>query len=340
MTEFDYDIAVIGAGGAGTMAHLRAVLNRDRSVLFKGDANDKRRSRATWVHEVDNIPGMHGIKNPIQASGSQTLKWINSQEHLKDYSTDLNGKVTRIERLEKGFRLHYTEKKQDKTLDAAYVILATGITDVQPLIQGELKPIFPFANRGDILYCLRCDGHQSIGHSLSIIGSGDKTIYMAALMQERYGHESVQILTNGQPFEPSTDELKALAKAYNMQIHHAEISEIIGDPKVALEGFMLADGTRIESSKSIAALGMIVFNALLTDLGGEVDSDQRVLVNNTFESSVPGIFAVGDLVAAGRMQVYTAWDEAVTAAEEINRRLRAVRRAEAIAAVQSQQLAH
>lgn len=335
MTKFDYEIAVIGAGGAGIMAHLRAVLNRDRSVIFKGDANDKRRSRATWVFEVDNIPGMHGIKNPIQASSTQTLKWIKDNEQLKDYSTDLSAKVTRIEPLEQGFRLHYTEKKQEKTLEAAYVILATGITDVQPLIQGELKPIFPFANRGDILYCLRCDGHQSIGHSLSIIGSGDKTIYMAALMQERYGHESVQILTQGQPFEPSTDELKALAKAYKMQIHDAEIVEILGDPKVALEGFVLADGTRIESTKSIAALGIIVFNELLTALGAEIDSDQRVVVDKHFESSVPGIFAIGDLVASQRMQVYTAWDEAVTAAEEINRRLRAVRRAEAIAAVQS-----
>ncbi|MCP4590091.1 MAG: hypothetical protein GY842_05055, partial [bacterium] len=59
------DIAVIGGGGAGTMAYLRSVLNHDRTVLFMGDAETKRKGRATWVGEVDNIPGMHDLKRPI-----------------------------------------------------------------------------------------------------------------------------------------------------------------------------------------------------------------------------------------------------------------------------------
>ena len=46
-------IAVIGGGGAGTMAYLRAVLNMDPSVLFLGDADSKRKGRATWVLEVE-----------------------------------------------------------------------------------------------------------------------------------------------------------------------------------------------------------------------------------------------------------------------------------------------
>lgn len=339
MSEQMRDVAVIGAGGAGIMAHLRAVLNRDNSVIFKGDADSKRRSRATWVHEVENIPGMHGIKNPISTATSQTLKWLKTQPELAGYSTEINGKVQQIEKLEQGFRLHYTEKKESKTLDAHYVILATGVMDVQPLIQGSIEPVFPFANRGDFLYCLRCDGHQTIGHRLSIIGSGDKTVFMGALLTERYGHQGLDILTHGQPALISREQ-QALADAYQMKFHTSEIVEILGEPKVALEGFKLADGTVVHTSKSIIALGTIVYNDLAKQLSAELESDGRIRTNDVFESSVPGLFAVGDLVAGTRMQVYTAWDEAVVASEEINRRLRLARRHQALAKHQNSQYQH
>ena len=44
-----FDVAVIGAGGAGIMAYLRSVLNHDQTVLFTGGARDKKRARGTWV---------------------------------------------------------------------------------------------------------------------------------------------------------------------------------------------------------------------------------------------------------------------------------------------------
>ncbi|HEY9839036.1 MAG TPA: NAD(P)/FAD-dependent oxidoreductase [Candidatus Obscuribacterales bacterium] len=321
----DYDVAVIGAGGAGTMAYLRAVLNCNRTALFQGDADTRRRGRATWVAEVDNIPGMHGIKSPITASARTTQKWVESQPQLADYSHVLAGKVTRIEPLATGFRLHYSHKKAETSLVSRFVILATGVMDVQPLIQGAIEPVFPFANRGHLLYCLRCDGHRTIGKKLAVIAHEEQGLHLARILSERYHHARVDILTHGR--EPVYSEAgRQLAEACNFQIHTGEIISLLGDAKTGLTGFALADGSQVESDCAMVALGTIVYNDLLAELGAELADDGRVITSESFESSIPGIFAVGDLVAGGRMQVYTAWDEAVTAAEAIDRRLREARR--------------
>ena len=74
------------------------------------------------------------------------------------------------------------------------------------------------------------------------------------------------------------------------------------------------------------ALGTIVENEFVTALGGEVAPDGRVLVDGRCETSVPGMFAVGDIVAGRRGQQSSEWDEALDVADEITRRLRASRR--------------
>ncbi|MFQ5507328.1 MAG: hypothetical protein ACE5F1_21385 [Planctomycetota bacterium] len=147
-----FDLAVVGAGGAGTMAHLRGVLNRDRSVIFLGDAKSRKKGRATWVFEVDNIPGMHGLNRPITSTSASTLEWIASQPELAELSHTVKAAVSRIEPSERGFVVRYSERKEERSLLADFVILATGVMDVQPEIRGSIQPILPFANRGDVLY--------------------------------------------------------------------------------------------------------------------------------------------------------------------------------------------
>ncbi len=325
MTQEIYDMAVIGAGGAGTMAYLRGVLNNNRVALFTGDADSKRKGRATWVLEVDNMPGMHGIKRPITKTSSETLKWLKDQETLGERGTVFKSKVTSIKRDGDHFVLEHESRKGSETLLARHVVLATGIMDVQPGIGGSIEPILPFANRGEAIYCVRCDGHQTMGHTVSIIGRSDTAIHIASMLMDRYGHESFPVLTNG-PGATFSEEAAAVAKLYGIEIHEQPIQQVLGDDDSGLQGFQLVGGARIESTRTIIALGIIAYNQLLTSLGGEVDGQGKAIVNESFESSVPDLFVVGDLVAGKKMQIYTAWDEAVDAADQIDRRVRARKR--------------
>lgn len=163
------------------------------------------------------------------------------------------------------------------------------------------------------------------GHEVSVIGSSATAIGIGALMMDRYDLEPTPILLNDQ--EPTFDErTRQLASDYGMPIHDAAIVEVLGDKSSGLEGYRLADGTTVRTPKSIVALGIIAYNELLTSLGGEVDASGKAVVGDKYESSVPGLFVAGDLVAGKKMQIYTGWDVAVDAADEINRRLRSERR--------------
>jgi thioredoxin reductase (NADPH) len=328
MSELAVDIAVVGAGGAGVMAHLRAVLNGDRCAILTGDAETRRRSRATWVALVDNIPGFHGVKRPISQVATDTLAWLAKHPQLAANQLQLPVAARTLNREGEQFSIVHDEG----VLHARYVILTTGVMDVQPMIGGKMEPIFPFANRGDIIYCVRCDGHHTIGKRLSVIGATDGAIRVAATMIERYQHATVAVLTAGVPLQIS-DEGFELAAAYGMTIHDQPLVAIHGDARrEGLTGYTLADGTEIESNSTIVALGIKAYNSLLLQLGGAVDEDGLAIVGPTYESSVRGLFIAGDLVSDRKMQIYTAWDEAVDAADEINRRLRLSKRQARLAA--------
>ncbi|HHI79484.1 MAG TPA: NAD(P)/FAD-dependent oxidoreductase [Planctomycetes bacterium] len=323
-----FQIAVVGGGGAGTMAYLRSVLNGDRTAFFLGNADTKRKGRAIWVQDVDNIPGMHGLQRPITNTTKDTLKWLKAHKEIGYHGEAFKASVTKIERRGELFVLHYEDKREACTLRARYVILATGIMDRQPEIQGSIKPVLPFANRGDFIYCVRCDGHRTLGKKLSIIGTSSTTMAIAAMMCERYGHEDISILCNGNDPE-FTDKDLDLAKAYGASIHKAPITKLLGSARQeGLQGFQLEDGTVVETNCCIVSLGIIPTNQLLLSLGGDVDKQGKALVDANYETNIPNLFVVGDLVSGKKMQIYTAWDEAVDAADEINRRIRLKNRKE------------
>ena len=85
MSETLFDVAVVGAGGAGQMAMLRGALNHLKTLVFLGDVQSARKSRATWVAEVDNVPGMFDKSHPITATSREVIQFIESKEDLKPF---------------------------------------------------------------------------------------------------------------------------------------------------------------------------------------------------------------------------------------------------------------
>jgi thioredoxin reductase (NADPH) len=196
--------------------------------------------------------------------------------------------------------------------------------DVQPEIGGSIEPIFPFANREEILYCVRCDGHKTAGEACAVIGHRAVAGWIAVMLKERYDLPALHVLTHGQAFE-GDDKLMALMERYGIELHTGEIVEILGDPKKKLEGFRVGED-EVRVPHAFVAMGSIAYNDLAKQLGAELSDDGHIVTSGRGESSVPGFFAAGDLVHGKKKQVYTSWDMAVDAVDSIDARIRKLKR--------------
>lgn len=325
MSSKIYKIAVIGGGAAGVMAVLRGVLNNDEILFFPGTPKDFKKSRAMWVTKVENIPGFLNFKKGIIDPDNETLKWISESAFSKNLVHKKNIGVTHIlKNSDDLFEL--TDSKGEKYL-SEHVVLATGVMDVQPKINGEMKPIFPYANNQSIDYCIRCDGHHVLNKDVALFGFTTSTIMVATMLFERYSPPSMTILLNGEKAD-FNDEAKALIKKYNFKIISEPITEVLGDTKSGkLFGFKTNTGEEIKSQMCFVSLGMIVYNDLAKSLGASLDERGFVITNPKGESlTVKNLFAAGDLRAGLKKQIYTAWDSAVDSMDEINYKLRVKKR--------------
>jgi thioredoxin reductase (NADPH) len=324
MSEKIYDVAIIGGGSAGTMAALRSVLNNDETILFTGTGKDKKKSRAMWVTKVENMPGHLEYKKGIDQPNRESLTWLSTESDLKDKFHWMKNKG--ITEIKKEGDLFTLKDNKEETYKAQFVIVATGVMDVQPKIQGEMDPVFPYANNQSIDYCLRCDGHHIYGKETGIIGHGNGAGWVAAMLYERYEPPAMKIFTNGE--EPEfDDEVKGLIDKYGIEVYEGEILGINGDTKAGkLESFeVMGDGV-IDVQMSFVSLGMIVYNELAVSLGAEVDDRGFVITNNKGETNIENLYVAGDLRAGVKKQIYTAWDTSVDSADDINAKIRRAKR--------------
>lgn len=318
-----FPVCVIGGGSAGTMAVLRTVLNNDECLFFPGSPQDKKRSRDLWVRKVENIPGHFQYKRGIQEPNQETIKWIQESDFKDKLNLQKNTGVVSLIKREKYFEI--TDSK-GFTHFAEYIILCTGVMDVQPEIKGTIETVFDYANAQSIDYCLICDGHHVLNSKASVIGHNTGAAWTAIMLHERYQPQSFVILTNGKKAEFSPETQK-LIDHYGIKIREEVISDILGQKeKGRLEGFVLDDGTKIETDICFVSMGMIVYNELAKQLGAELDERGFVKGDDSGLTSVAGLYVAGDLKANTKKQIYTAWDHAVNAANAINMRLRVARR--------------
>jgi thioredoxin reductase (NADPH) len=322
-SEKIYPVCVIGGGSAGTMAVLRTVLNNDECLFFPGTPQNKKKSRALWVRKVENVPAHFNYKRGIEEPNAETLKWIDASEFKNKLVLQKNKGVNHIEK--EGDLFHITDSDGNRYL-ARFVILCTGVMDIQPEITGTIETVFDYANAQTIDYCLICDGHHVLNKKTAVIGFDNSAAWVSIMLHERYSPPELTIITNGKPalFEPETMKLIQL---YGIKVEEAEVRAIQGREKgKILEAFELTDGTLVNSDIAFVSLGMLVYNQLAKMLGADLDARGFVKTDSNGESTVPGLFVAGDLRASTRKQIYTAWDSAVSSAITINQKLRVSKR--------------
>lgn len=293
-----HDTLVIGAGPAGLTAATYLARYRRRIALV-----DAGRSRARWIPVSRNCPGFpHGIEGP------RLLEEL--REQVGRYKVEhVQGKVESLARDAGGF----VAALDGRRLRARTVVLATGIVDVLPPLDGVEQAI----RDGVVRLCAICDGYEAAGHRTVVYGPADRVASHARFMRALCADVAVA-LPAGERL--ADDERGALV---------AEGIDAIDDVVA-----MSRQGDEIELSTGAGAqhrcdafypvLGAKSQSKLAVALGARCDDNGELVVDQKLRTSVEGLWAIGDVVSAIN-QISVAFGHAAVAATAVHNSLPPVR---------------
>ncbi|HEY8614845.1 NAD(P)/FAD-dependent oxidoreductase [Phenylobacterium sp.] len=292
------DCLVVGAGPAGlTAAIYLARFRRDFLVI------DSAASRAGWIPRSHNHPGF-----PAGIRGKTLLARMRTQ--AEKYGAQF--RLGRVEDLKRDGDL-FVAGTTIGELRARTVILATGVMDNEPNLPGLDAAV----SKGLVRICPICDGYEVIGQRVGVL-SHDAHGAAEARFITTYS-DQVTLIHVGAPDALPAEERQRLAADGIELIETAVDSVALEKRRITALSF---NGQPREFDVIYSALGVTPRTQLAMKAGAKLEESGRLVVGDHQETTVPGLYAAGDVVR-GLNQISTAQGEAATAATDIHNRLRA-----------------
>lgn len=296
MTEDD--CIIIGGGPAGLTAAIYLARYHLRVRLF-----DSGSSRAAMIPCTRNHAGY-----PDGIAGKELLALM--LEQAERYGVHRQGvRVEQLRRDDDGFAL----ETEDGSYRARAVLLATGVVNHRPR---HLLPDVhdPALERGLLRYCPVCDGYEVTDKKVGVIGTGDHGS-REALFLRSYTRDVTLIAPEAE---------HALDPACAAKLDEAGIARVNGPcGNYAIEGEQLAFDTargRMAFDSVYPALGSRIRSRLAVEAGAAATDTGCLEVDDHQRTSIPGLFAAGDVVK-GLDQISHAMGEAGVAATTIRNML-------------------
>jgi thioredoxin reductase (NADPH) len=289
------EVLIIGAGVAGLTA--ASYLGRFRRPALIADGGA---SRAQWIPESHNIPAFpHGI------GGEELLARLKAQ--AQGYGAQIvPGWVESIVQDDSGF----TVRLDGETVHSRYVIMATGVKDHLPPLADATEALL----RSVLRVCPICDGYEAINKRIAVIGDGERGEHEAEFLRT-FSDQVCYLHMRGSMDQEREQRLKRRG----IELIDTELADLKIKDDV-LEVTLPQGGTRA-FDVVYTALGCSARNELAASLGAMCDENNALRVDAHQQTTVGGLYAVGDIVR-GLNQVVVAAAEAALAATDIHNRLR------------------
>ncbi|MBS6946941.1 MAG: FAD-dependent oxidoreductase [Bifidobacterium scardovii] len=302
-----YDVVVIGGGPAGLTAGLYLARARYRVLILEKDDFG---GQITITNEVVNYPGVG------RTSGRALTQTMRQQ--AKDFGAEfLSAEATGLD-VEGDIKTVHTSRGDLKTFG---ILIATGASPRKLGFEGEAE----YAGRG-VAYCATCDGEFFTGKEVLVIGGGFAAAEESVFLT-KYASK-VTLLVREEDF--TCDAAVAAEAKNNPKIdvrYRVELKGVTAGQGGLREASILnlATGqTETWKPADTGTFGVFVFAGYVpaTDLVRgvvELDDHGYVVTHGYLETSVPGVYAAGDLRVKNLRQVVTATADGAIAAVELER---------------------
>lgn len=294
-----HDCLVIGAGPAGLVAATYLARFRRRPRLL--DAGDSRALRIPLSH---NFPGF-----PDGISGPDLLARMRQQAARHGVEVE-NIRVSKLLRDEEGI---FHAEHDAGEVQARYVVLATGALDVEPAMPALGEAV----RAGHVRYCPICDGYEVIDCEVGVAGSGAHLVKEALFI--RNFTERLIAFSLSREIALDAQQRKRLLEAGIRVVDEPVAQLLVEDGQV--KAVRAEDGREYRFDSLYAAMGANVRSELACHLGAEVDAKGNLVVDQRrYETSIPGLYAAGDVVR-GLSQMAVAAGQAAVVATAIHHAL-------------------
>lgn len=287
-----FDVLIVGGGPAGLGAAL--ILGRCRRKVLVCDAGTPRNAPAR---------GIHGLLGHDGLPPAELLR--RGRAEVQTYGVAMRDvEVCDVRRSGNGFEADLADGGR---VEARKVVLATGMLDVIPSIEGIIK----YYGRG-VYHCPICDGWECRDQPIGVLGPAHRAI-RSALQLLRWSDDIV-VFTHG-PAALTDDDRRQLEK-YRIGLREACITRLEGDGE-ELTHVVLEDCEVVPRRALFLKTGEVPRSDLPTKLGCKINGDGTTQAEFHGSTESEGVFVVGD--ASPRVQlVSVAQAEGAAAAVRIN----------------------
>jgi thioredoxin reductase (NADPH) len=291
----EYDVIIVGGGPAGMTAGLYTSRAKLKSLLIE----KKLPGGQLWNTElIEDYPGFESI------TGAELAQRMESQVRRLGLEIEADGVVC----IKPDERRKVVELESGKELIAKAVIVTTGGEPRKLGVVGEEE----LQGRG-VSYCALCDGAFFQDQVIAVVGGGDSAVEEGEFLT-RYASKVYLIHRR--------EEFRAQAALLDKARRNPKIETILNSTVEEIHGTDSVEYLTIKREGKLERLdvtGVFVFIGFIPNIQlfcGHVNHDKHgyIITNDRMETSIPGLFAAGDLRAQLTRQITTAVGDGTTAA--------------------------
>jgi thioredoxin reductase (NADPH) len=274
----EYDLIVVGAGLAGLTAGMIGARHGLRTVIVEHMASG---GQVLNVEKIENFPGFpNGIAGyelgPLVQEQAEAAGASFVMDTAQGIEVDGDRRILRA---------------TETSLEGKAIVVAAGSALRSIGIPGEEE----FFGRG-VSKCASCDAPLFVGKDVCVVGGGDSALDEAAVLAEHVA--KVTLIHRGEAFRAQHAAQQRLSEKANVEtLFGTELVEIRGNSTVSSVGIRPVGSTEV---RRLEVAGVFVFVGLDPNtafLRGTLDLDSagHVVTDQRLQSSVPGVFAAGDI---------------------------------------------